>query len=94
MVNVIGNDIWRGGKKIGYINGNDIWSHDNKKLGYVSGNHVYSAANNRKLLYLEGDFIKDPNGNEKMRIEDNHEHVIGGEISDVHRAAVRELLGD
>ncbi len=94
MIDVRGNDLWRGGQKIGYVQGNNIFSHTGQKLGYVSGNHVYNAQDNRKLAYLEGDFIHDAQSNQKMRIEDSHQHVSGGELSDTHRAAVQMLLGD
>lgn len=93
MITVKGRDLWRAGKKIGYVSGDHIYSHTGEKLGYVSGNHIYDR-DNRKLGYLEGDFIRDVTGTQKMRIEDNHSHVEGGEISDTHRAAIRFLLGD
>ena len=93
MINVMGHDLWRAGKKVGYVSGDYIYSHEGKKLGYASGNHIFDVTG-RKLGYLEGDFIYDITGTQKMRIEDNRQHVEGGELSDLMRAAVRFLLGD
>ena len=93
MIKIIGNDIMRGGQKIGYFSSNDVYSHEGKKLGYFEGNHIYNREG-KKLGYLEGDFIYDMTGTRHWRIEDNHAHVEGGELSDVQRAAVRFLLGD
>lgn len=93
MINVSGKDLFRGGQKIGYIQGNDIFSHDGKKLGYVDSKHVFSR-DGQKLAYLEGDYVYHTQDSKKMRIEDNHQHVNGGAISDVQRAAARVLLGD
>ena len=99
MIQVHGNELWRGGQKIGFVQGNKIFSHNPdgsfKEAGYVSDNHVYNAHDNRKMAYLEGDYVYDAlKPANKVRIEDNHQHVQGGEISDAHRAAVRMLLGD
>ena len=37
MVKIIGNDIWRGGEKIGWIEGDYVRDRDGKKLGLFSG---------------------------------------------------------
>ncbi|MDO8504331.1 MAG: hypothetical protein Q7S36_00560 [Candidatus Liptonbacteria bacterium] len=94
MIDVRGNELWRGGQKIGYISDNDIFSNEGKKLGYVSGNAVYNAHDNKKLAYLQGNFVYDPVSGKKIEIEENREHVVGGQLSDVYRAAVRMFLGD
>ncbi len=93
MINVSGHDLFRGGQKIGYIQNNDIFSHDGKKVGFVDGSHVFNR-DGHKLAYLEGDYIYHTQDSQKIRIEDNHQHVSGGAISDTQRAAVRVLLGD
>ncbi len=93
MINVSGKDLMRAGQKIGYIQGNDIFSHEGRKLGYVQGNHVFNR-DGQKLAYLQDDHIYHAHDSQKTRIEDNHQQVSGGEISDVQRAAVRVLLGD
>ncbi len=93
MIKVEGHDLWRGGQKIGYVSGNHIYSHTGQKIGYASGNHFYDHEG-KKLGYVEGDFIYDVTGKQKMRIEDNHQHVEGGELTDAERAAVQFLLGD
>lgn len=93
MINVSGKDLFRGGQKIGYIQGNDIFSHEGKKLGFVEGNHVFNH-DGKKLAYLEGDYVHHTADSKKIRVEDNHQHVNGGAISDAQRAAARVLLGD
>ncbi len=90
MLNIRGNEIMRGEKPLGSIRGNDIFNHKGQKLGYVQGNHIYDA-NNKKLAWLEGDSVRTMD-RKKFTLEDNHQHVEGGEVSDAHRAAVRFLL--
>lgn len=92
MINIVGNEIMRGGQRIGYLRGNDVFSHEGRKLGYVEGSRVFNY-DGKKLGYLEGDFLNTADG-KQIRIEDNHQHVSGGSISDAERAAVRLLLGD
>lgn len=94
MIKIIDNDIWRGGKKIGWVHSNDIFDHEGKKAGYVSGNHVFNH-DGKKIAYLEGDYINTMDGDGKrIRIEDNQEDITGGTISDALRAGIRLLLGD
>ncbi len=92
MLNIVGNDITRGGEKIGYFQDNDIYNHEGKKLGYFTENDIYNV-DGRKLAYIEGNFIKTFD-DKTMRLEDNREHVSGGTLSDLARVAIRMLLGD
>ena len=92
MIRVSGHELTRGGQKIGSIQGDYIYSYEGHKLGSVQGTHVFDVSGN-KLAWLEGDYIRTTSG-KSIRIEDNHEHVNGGEISDIQRAAIRILLGD
>ncbi len=81
----------RVGQRIGYMQGNDIFSHANIKLGYIQGNHIFDN-HNRKLAWLENDYIKTADG-QSIRIEANNQQIMGGELSDVQRAGIRFLLG-
>lgn len=92
MLNIQGNEIMRGTQRIGYIRGNDIYSHAGQKLGYVQGNHVYNS-NNQKLAWIEGDSVNTID-KKRFTLENNHQQVAGGEVSDAHRAAIRFLLGE
>ena len=94
MIDVRGNEFWRAGHKIGYLSDNDIFSDEGKKLGYVSGNAIYAAHDNERLAYLKGNFVYDARSGKHTEIEENREHIVGGQISDVYRAAVRLFLGD
>jgi hypothetical protein len=93
MIQIRGTDIYRAGQKIGYVEGNHIFSHEGKKLGFVEGNHIYNS-NNQKLGYLEGDKIYDSTGKQHISIEANQQLIQGGEYSDTQRAAIRFLLGE
>ena len=92
MIKIVGNNIWRGGEKIGWLQDDNVYSHENRKIGYFSDNDIYNQEG-RKVGYIEGDYIKTVDGKE-IRLEDNREHVVGGSISDLARAAIRLLLGD
>ncbi len=93
MIKVQGHDFWRGGMKIGYIVSNYIYDHDGTKLGYSSGNNVYDMSG-RKLAFLDGNYIYFVNDSHKMRIEDNEENVVGGDLTNVEKAAASILLGE
>ena len=93
MIKIIGNDITRGGQKLGYFQGNDIFDAHNKKLGYFRENDIYDGSG-RKLGYLEGNYIKDAHGTTVESITAMHRDIQGGTISDLERAAIRLLVGD
>jgi len=92
MIEIKGSDIMRGGARIGYVRGNDIYSREGKKLGYVSDNRIFNSGGS-KVGWIEGDYVK-TSDNKNMRIEENNKHVSGGEIPDTQRAAIRFFLGD
>jgi len=92
MLKIIGNDITRGGKKIGYVTENDVYDEHGRKVGYFTSNDVYDASGHKRG-YLEGDSIHLTEG-KTIRISENHKDVEGGSLSDLARAAVRLLLGD
>ncbi len=92
MIHVSGNDIYRSGTKIGYIQENGIWSYDGHKRGYFSGNDIFNAGG-MKVAWLEGEYIHTENGRD-IRIAENNQHVSEGDKSDACRAAIRILLGD
>ena len=93
MIKIVGNDITRGGEKIGWVEGNDVFDHNGHKLGYASGNDIYDKSG-RKLGYLEGDHLKGADGNTSIRLEENRRIVTGGAHSDLTRSAIRLLLGE
>lgn len=92
MIHISDNDIFRSGTKIGYIQGNDIWSYDGNKLGFIEGSRVFNA-NGKKVAWLEGEYIFAENGR-KIRIADNNQYVSGGDAPAAYRAAIRVLLED
>lgn len=93
MIKIVGNDITRGGEKIGWIEGNDIYDHNGHKLGYASGNNIYNHGG-QKLGYLEGDHLKGEDGSTNIHLEENRRVVTGGSHSDLTRGAIRILLGE
>ncbi len=92
MIQVENNDLKRVGVKIGFIQGNYILDHNGHKLGYFENNKIFNIAS-KELGYIEGEYLKMPNNNVGIRLEDNHKEVDGGIISDLCRAAIRLLLG-
>jgi hypothetical protein len=94
MIKLIGNDIWRGDKKIGWIEENRIRDHDGKKLGYFEDKFVYSE-DGHKVAYIEEDFLMPYGGStsSKILLEAVAEDVTGGTIPEIARAAIYILLG-
>ncbi len=91
MIQIIGNDIKRGGIKIGWIEENHIFDHTGKKVAYFSDKEAFSFSGD-KIAYIEGDYIVFPKNRTKVRIEDNNQFV-SGLVSDMCRAAIRFVLG-
>jgi hypothetical protein len=94
MIQVKDNHLWRGGIKIGHIEDNHIFDHEDKKIGYfVESEKKIFNSEGKNIGHILGDFIVVPGSNSKIRIEDNLEEVNGGTLSDLCRAAIRILLG-
>jgi len=95
MIKIIGNDIWRGGQKIGWIEEHHVRAHDGRKLGYFEGNFVHGE-DGRKLAYIEGDYLFSEGGSSgsKLPLEKVSEGIEGGVLSEIGKCAVYVLLGD
>jgi hypothetical protein len=93
MIKVVGAELWRGGEKIGWVEGQHIRAHDGKKLGYFEGNLIYGE-DGRKLAYVEGDHLISYGSNSKISLEQVSEGIEGGVLSEGAKCAVYVLLGD
>jgi hypothetical protein len=95
MVKIIGNDIWRGGEKVGWIEGDYVRDRDGKKLGYFQDKYVYDM-DARKIAYIEEDsLISQGSGSEaKIHLDQVAENVEGGVLPEIGKCAVYVLLGD
>jgi len=92
MIKLVGNEIWRGGEKIGWVAGNHVFAHDGKKVGFFEANFIYSESD-KKVARIEGDFLYAEGGESKVPLEKIAEDVTGGVITDIARAAIYILLG-
>lgn len=93
MVKIVGNDVWRGGEKIGYIDGTHIRTHDGKRIGYFSGNYVYNEEGN-KAAYIEADHLVSYGGNSRIPLDKVSESIEGGVLPEIGKCAVYVLLGN
>ena len=95
MVKIIGNDIWRGGEKTGWIDGDYVRDRDGKKLGYFQANYVYNM-DGHKIAFIQEDYlISEGSGSEaKIRLDQIAEEVQGGVLPEIGKCAVYVLLGD
>lgn len=93
MLKITGNDIWRSGEKIGWIEGNRIRARDGKKLGYFEGNFIYGE-DGWKVAYVEGDHLFSDGGNVKVPLEKISEEIEGGMLPETGKCAIYVLLGD
>ena len=92
MIKIVGNDVMRGGEKIGWVEGHDIFDRNGRKLGYASGTSIYTVGG-MKIGWIEGDYLFAP-GDRKIRLDEVHSAVQGGILTEEQRAAVRIFLGD
>jgi hypothetical protein len=95
MVKLIGNDVWRAGQKVGWIEGDYVKDRDGKKLGYFQDKYVYNL-DGRKIAFIEQDYlISEGSGSEaKINLDQIAENVQGGVLSEIGKCAVYVLLGD
>jgi hypothetical protein len=92
MLKIIHNDILRNDEKIGYLDGNQVWSHEGKKLGFFEDGHVYDY-DAKKIAYLEGEFLYGEDGSRKARLEEVTESI-EGVLPDLAKCAIYVLLGN
>jgi hypothetical protein len=92
MLKLIHNDILRDDEKIGYLEGNRVWSHDGKKLGWFEDNRIYDG-DAQKVGYIEGDYLYDQGGNRKGHLEEITESIEGA-LPDLGKCAIYILLGN
>lgn len=94
MIKIVGNEIWRGGEKIGWVDGGHIRDHADNKVGFFDEKFVYNE-NDHKVAYIEGDFLYSEGGTAaaKIPLEKVAEDVSGGVIPGIARAAIYILLG-
>ena len=95
MIKIIGNDIWRSGQKIGWIDEHYVRDRDGKRLGYFRDRFVYDM-NDHKIAYIEQDYlVSEGSGSEaKIRLEKMAEEIEGGVLPEIGKCAVYVLLGD
>ncbi len=92
MIYLEGHEIMRNGEKIGYLEGERIYSRDARKLGWVDGDHIYDHEG-RKIAWIEGGHAETAGGR-IIELDDIHKHVKRGAISDTLRTAIYLFLGD
>lgn len=92
MIKIEGNDIWRAGEKIGWVDGSHIRAHDGKRLGYFEGSHVYNILGQR-VAYVDGDHLFSEGSNEgKIPLEKINEEIVGGVLPEIGKCAIYVLL--
>jgi hypothetical protein len=91
MLKLIGNDIYRGEDKIGWLENNHVFDRNAKKLGYFDDAHVYDV-DTTKIAYISGDILYDAGGAHKARLEDVLE-AIEGILPNIAKCAIYILLG-
>jgi len=93
MIKIVGQELWRGGEKIGWVEERHIFAHDGRKVGYFENNFVYNM-DGHKLAYIEGDHLISYGSNSKVGLEHVNENIQGGVLDELGKCAVYVLLGD
>lgn len=91
MVEIIGNQIYRDGIKIGWFAGDGIFDEAGKKIGYFSAEAVFDAKG-EIMARIEGDRVF--SGNRTIDLEQIIRSVSGVGISDSGKVAIAMFLGD
>ena len=93
MLKIIGNDICRSGRKIGYFTDRYIISSDGTKLGYFDNKYVYSM-NGRKLAWIEGGYLDTGSGSgSRVPLAKVSKSIVGGVLPLMGNCAIYVLIG-
>lgn len=92
MIKIEGNDIWRNGQKVGWIDSNHIRAHDGVKLGYFEGNYVHSN-DGEKIAYIDGAYLHQESGGTKVSLDKVNEEIVGGLLPEIGKCAIYVLIG-
>jgi len=93
MVKIVGNDVWRNGEKIGFIDGIHVRTHDGKRVGYFEGNYVYNEDGDR-TAYIEEDHLVSYGGGARIPLDKVNESIEGGVLPEIGKCAIYVLLGN
>ena len=93
MIKIVGKELWRGGKKIGWVEDKHIRSSDDTKLGYFSDNTIYGE-DGHKLAAIKGDNLYAYDSDQEIPLETISEKVQGGVLPEIVRCAAYVPLGD
>ncbi|OGY99566.1 MAG: hypothetical protein A2945_02890 [Candidatus Liptonbacteria bacterium RIFCSPLOWO2_01_FULL_52_25] len=91
MIKINGNDIMRSGKKIGWIDGNDIRDYEGQKVGWFEDNDIYNVGG-RKIGYVENGYLNASDGGTKVPFEKINREITGGVLTEVQKCAIYMLL--
>lgn len=89
MIEIRGKDIYRSGKKIGFIVGNYICDETGKRLGYFTSDSVRDL-NGRKLAYVSGNKVY--SGSRSMDLDEVLSGITAPGLSDAACVAITSLL--
>lgn len=91
MIEIKGNDIYRGGVKMGWVNGNHIYDNRGEIRGYFSADTVYDEQG-RLMARIESPYVYA--GEKRIELEHIFQNIEGVGISDSGKVAVLTFLGD
>ncbi len=92
MIKIEGHRVWRGGDKIGYVEGNHLYNEDGERVGYWSGDSLYDMKGDRLLRVRENRVI-DRNG-EEHHLDDLIEDIPSASMPELARLAIKTFFGD
>jgi hypothetical protein len=93
MLKIDGHEVWRGGDKVGYVEGDRIRNHDGRMLGYFSDNHIYNA-DGHKIAYVEGNHLySEGRSNAGVHLDDINKNIVGGILPEMCKCAIYCLIG-
>ena len=91
MIEVKGNNIYRGVERIGWLAGNYVYDQKGKKLGYFTADTVYDIKGVR-LAHIEGNYVD--TGGRRMDLENELRDIAAVGLSDAARIAITTFLGE
>jgi len=93
MLKIIGDNVYRNGEKVGWVERNYVLDHRGIKLGYFDNKFIYNHER-RRQAYIEGDHLYSEGSKfSKISLDKINEDIEGGILPMIAKAAVYVLLG-
>ena len=94
MIKMIGNDVWRSGEKIGWVEGDYVHDKEGNRLGYFQDHAIFDV-DGHKIAYVGGGHLisQDADSEARVSLDDIDKVVKDCILPEIAKCAIYVLLG-